>query len=362
MVPTPPANAAAFVPGEDPTRVGGRRLVACAIDVGLGVVLYVVLFILLSQKAPVATWVGHTTNICAGRRFNCATFGHRYIDGGRRAVMQFVVLAYLVGVFVIQRGLTGSTLGTRALGIATVGHDGEPIGPARALWRSVAGIVDYLPCCLPIVGIVTIFATTGHRRVGDLAARSVVVDRRHVGAPILVPGLDTGVAAGPATFGDPPVPLPSGPPTGPIPPVPPVSPVGSPTGPPVGAFEPPVGPAGPAPSGPPTGPGGPDAPSATATWPAASDTPGWAAAAAPASPPETPPILPTVTPGAQPYSPPVPPSAEAPAPGSPSATPPPPADPTQPQWDAERGAYIQWDPIDQRWMQFDQATQAWHPI
>ena len=41
----------------------------------------------------------------------------------------------------------------------------------------MAGIVDYLPCCCPSWASSTIFATTGHRRVGDMAARSLVVDR-----------------------------------------------------------------------------------------------------------------------------------------------------------------------------------------
>jgi hypothetical protein len=309
------------VPGEDPTRVGGRRIVAAIIDLGILVVLYVLLFAVLSRRAPVATWVGRGSNICAGRGISCATFGHRYIDGPRRFLLQLLSLAYLVGVFVLQRGLTGSTLGTRLLGIVTVGEDGKPIGPLRALGRSVAGIVDYIPCCLPIVGIVTIFATTGHRRVGDMAARSLVVPRGYEGSPIVVPGLGTGVVAPAPGYAVTTVP--------PVPPVPPVS----------------------------STPPAPVAPGPTATWPAAADTPGWAAATPPASPPESP-----AAPGAQPYSPPVPPAASAPAPGTPSATPPAPADPTQPQWDAERGAYIQWDQVGQRWMQFDQASQQWGPI
>ena len=310
---------------------------ACAIDVGLGIVIYILLFILLSRRAPLDTFVGRASNVCDGRRF-CNSFGHRYVDGGRRAVMQLVMLAYLVGVFVLQRGFTGSTLGTRIMGVVTVGHDGQPIGPLRALWRSVAGIVDYLPCCLPIVGIATIFATTGHRRVGDMAARSLVVGRAHLGSPILVPGLDTGVVAGPAAFGVPPAPA--------VPPVPPSS--SPPAGSPPGSYP-------------------PAAPAPTAAYPTA--TPPWETAPASATPPAGPPgdlapltPTPSATPGVQPYSPPVPPAAGAPAPGSPSATPPPPADPTQPQWDADRRAYIQWDQIGQRWMQFDQATQEWRPI
>jgi hypothetical protein len=61
---------------------------------------------------------------------------------------------------------------------AVLGEDGHPLGIGRATLRSVAGAVDYLPCCLPIVGIVTISATPNHQRVGDLAAGSIVVDAR----------------------------------------------------------------------------------------------------------------------------------------------------------------------------------------
>lgn len=226
MIPTPPATPPPPVAGGDPTRVGGRRVVACLVDVGLLVVLYSILFIVLSRQAPVATWVGRSSNICVGRGVSCAAFGHRYVDGGRRFVLQLFALTYLVGVFVLQRGLTGSTLGTRLASLVTVGHDGQPLGPLRALLRSVAGIVDYLPCCFPLVGIVTIFATTGHRRVGDMAASSLVVDRRLLGTPIRVPGLDdpTGGVGAAATAPGPPTAAWAAATTGSTPPVQPYQP------------------------------------------------------------------------------------------------------------------------------------------
>ena len=85
----------------------------------------------------------------------------RYVAGGRWLVLTLVWLAYLVGVFVFQRGLTGRTVGTMLTGVAVVGPDGRPLGPAKALLRSVAGVVDYLPCCLPLVGFVTVLASPG---------------------------------------------------------------------------------------------------------------------------------------------------------------------------------------------------------
>ncbi len=100
-----------------------------------------------------------------------------------------VQLAYLIGVFVLQRGITGRTLGMNAFGLVTVNEQGQPLGPGMALVRSLAGIVDYFPCCFPLVGTITIFTTTGHRRVGDMAAKSFVVARAYAGQPIFVPGL-----------------------------------------------------------------------------------------------------------------------------------------------------------------------------
>jgi hypothetical protein len=89
-----------------------------------------------------------------------------------------LAVSYLILVFILQRGLTGRTVGSMLFAFAVLGQDGRPIGVGRAVLRSLAGAVDYLPCCIPIVGIVTIGATPSHQRVGDLAAGSIVVDAR----------------------------------------------------------------------------------------------------------------------------------------------------------------------------------------
>jgi uncharacterized RDD family membrane protein YckC len=178
----------AYPGASDPTAVGGKRIVACIIDRGLGLVLYVVMFFVLSKPVPTIVTYGNNYDYCAGRSF-CQNFGNRYLSGGALTLVVVVQLAYLIGVFVLQRGLTGRTLGMDALGIVTVDAQGRPLGPGKALVRSVAGIVDYLPCCFPLVGTITIFTTTGHRRVGDMAASSFVVPRANAGQPVVVPGL-----------------------------------------------------------------------------------------------------------------------------------------------------------------------------
>jgi uncharacterized RDD family membrane protein YckC len=186
----------AFEVPTDPTAVIAKRYVAAVIDVGLGLVLYWGLFFVLSKPAP--RYYTFTSNPCLGRTA-CSHVGDRYVQGGALMLLLLVGLAYMLGVFVIQRGLTGRTLGTSAMGLVTVDGQGHPLGIGGALVRSLAGIVDYVPCCwiLPVVGIVTSASTKGHRRVGDLAARSFVVDKQFVGQPIVVPGIVPASPGGP---------------------------------------------------------------------------------------------------------------------------------------------------------------------
>jgi hypothetical protein len=94
------------------------------------------------------------------------------------------------------------------MGVRVVNDQGRPPGIGRALVRSVAGVVDYIPCCFPLVGLILVFTTKGHRRVGDMAAGTYVVDKAAVGRPVTLdgaPGAPVGpygtVAAGPSGAG-----------------------------------------------------------------------------------------------------------------------------------------------------------------
>jgi uncharacterized RDD family membrane protein YckC len=91
--------------------------------------------------------------------------------------------------FVILQGITGASVGKLLVGLRVVKHDGEICGVGRALVRSVLLIVDGI--CFAIVGLLTSFLTKGHRRVGDMAASTLVVRKEQVGRPVMVPGLTT---------------------------------------------------------------------------------------------------------------------------------------------------------------------------
>src|SRR5215471_7913492 len=174
-------------PAADPTAVGGRRIAAAVIDVGLAWVIWAVLFIALSKQAPSSVSI---RDVCAAR--TCMNVGHRYVGNGGRLIVWGVFWLYLLLTCVVQRGLTGKTLGTSILGISTVDAEGQPLGVGMALVRSLAGSVDYLPCCLPIVGFVLVLVGS-HRRVGDLAARSYVVRTDDAGRPLAVVAAPTPV-------------------------------------------------------------------------------------------------------------------------------------------------------------------------
>ncbi len=94
-----------------------------------------------------------------------------------------------VALLVILQGLTGWTPGKLLLGIRCVREDGRACGVLKALVRWLLWIVDGFPYFLPLVGFIVGLTTVGHRRVGDMAAKTFVVRRAAMGSPIVVPGL-----------------------------------------------------------------------------------------------------------------------------------------------------------------------------
>src|SRR5690606_6755930 len=60
------------------------------------------------------------------------------VEDGDATLLSVLQLAYMIGIFVVMRGLTGATPGTLALGIRTVNAEGRPIGIGAGFIRSVA--------------------------------------------------------------------------------------------------------------------------------------------------------------------------------------------------------------------------------
>jgi uncharacterized RDD family membrane protein YckC len=193
----------------DPTAVVGRRLLAALIDFAIGAAIGTALFMALADSYDTLGFVG--CDDVAQPNF-CVSSGSEMtvVEGGPAWLMIAAWLAWSTGIYVVMRGLTGKTPGTAALGVAVVDEHGRPPGIGKALVRSLAGIVDYIPCCVPLVGVITVAATKSHQRVGDLAARTYCVDKRAVGLPVTgspAPGAPVGAygvaATPPAPAGQP---------------------------------------------------------------------------------------------------------------------------------------------------------------
>ncbi len=72
---------------------------------------------------------------------------------------------------------SGATPGKRALGLRVVHDDGTPVGLPASLIRNLLRVVDFLPAFYG-VGLVSTLVDRDFRRLGDLAAGTLVVHQR----------------------------------------------------------------------------------------------------------------------------------------------------------------------------------------
>lgn len=419
-------------PATDPTAVMGRRTLAWIADLLLYGAIIAAGFASMAEYVEIPAGVADE-EACELLREQqgdlpacLAADGRAYLLDTDEAGAQTLLSVGYSAFFVILQGVTGGSPGKLLFGLRVVDQYGKRCGIGRSLGRTVMWAIDAAPWLLPLVGPITAFTSTGHRRVGDLAAGTYVVSSSSVGAPVM-PGTAP-APAGQHAWGAPPPPGQGWGATTAPPPAPPTSPPSA---------------AAPTPSmfdQPPSRPGdgrwdsGNDAdldldfrdldvPAATETADEAPPTvdadPEWSRTpdlavepppavqdldrAADADLPEEPedptwaaPTLPEVDDPSTGWEPPGDPAADWSPPsgpeGEPAATQPPAtpqpapfaapgAEPGQappeaeaarpepvrhelppPQWDTARGTYIQWDPNRQAWLQWDDARQQWKPI
>lgn len=82
----------------------------------------------------------------------------------------------------------GHTPGKRALGIRVVQDTGRPITANAAAVRNLVRFVDFVVPLGPLAGVILVFAHRSHKRLGDMAAGTIVV-RERVAAWGLAPSL-----------------------------------------------------------------------------------------------------------------------------------------------------------------------------
>jgi uncharacterized RDD family membrane protein YckC len=89
-------------------------------------------------------------------------------------IVLFLMEWFYPVVFEVQRG--GATPGKRRLGLAVLHRDGTPVGWTASLVRNLVRFVDFLPVAYGF-GLLTMLADREFRRLGDLAAGTLVVHR-----------------------------------------------------------------------------------------------------------------------------------------------------------------------------------------
>lgn len=328
----PPTPYPASQPA-DPTNVMGRRTLAWLIDL---ILFFGLVGVLFSQLAVQDTFGntcqqlqdGNITNVCMSLNDDAV-----YLDNASDStILNLFSLGWFVGVFILLQGFTGGSPGKLICGLRVVDKNGRRCGPIKSMIRSMLWVVDAAPWFIPgLVGFVTGLTSTGHRRVGDMAASTYVVAKSSVGTPISVGGA-TGIPnyapTGPqSAYGTAWAPNPA-------------APVSTPMGQPTWDSPPPM-----------------PQPQQQVPQPWSTAVTGSAAAEAPPPLPDASasPDIPAIP--DLPHSPDVPDTTDATAVAHTA-----PASAPEPQWDAARNTYIQWDAAAGHWLAWDDATQRWNPI
>jgi uncharacterized RDD family membrane protein YckC len=195
----PPVDHQPFVIGSwnDPTGVMGRRIGAFALDALLGLLLTLLAILAtggLTEERGATSCTQFPGTLCLA-------LDQRVVTGTTATTWSILLvpLLYALVFSVVVQGLTGATPGKAVFGVRVVDAEGRRPGLGRAAARTVLLLVDLLPCCLPLVGLLTASTSAGHRRVGDMVATTFVLDRRDAGRPLERPV----PAAAPAPYAPP---------------------------------------------------------------------------------------------------------------------------------------------------------------
>lgn len=187
---------------DDPTDVVGRRVGAHLIDSAVSLVWAVpslVVGLVMGFKHGVRTAYDTEDAAVAGCQKMAETGMPWCFPSGTEvltlSVPTFVVVVMAMTIpltlilFVLLPSRTGWTPGKLACGIRVVND--TTFGPAgfwRQALRQLAWWVDHILPGLPV--LVIVHKSKGHRRLGDMAARTLVVGKEHWKQPVPVPGVN----------------------------------------------------------------------------------------------------------------------------------------------------------------------------
>jgi uncharacterized RDD family membrane protein YckC len=78
--------------------------------------------------------------------------------------------------YIVFEAIVGYTPGKGVLGLVVTKENGEKIGWKEAIIRNVLRVIDILPTAY-IVGAISISGTNKSQRIGDIAAKTLVLDQ-----------------------------------------------------------------------------------------------------------------------------------------------------------------------------------------
>ncbi|TML18649.1 MAG: RDD family protein [Actinobacteria bacterium] len=204
--------ATPVMPAGDPTAVVGRRIGAAVIN---GVILFIVLVFvarvvvdLKREDLPPGISGSQACDLLRGRQgINFRASSNDKVVYSENSSAGWLVVGIPLLVWFAMSGLlqgaTGANIGKHIVGLRVIKKDTGRLasfGPNILRW--VVGVLD-AGCCFPI-GLVMIATTKGHRRLGDMAANTLVVGKDSVGVTPVVPGLTAPQFTGPYATGYPP--------------------------------------------------------------------------------------------------------------------------------------------------------------
>src|ERR1035437_7266813 len=100
------------------------------------------------------------------------------------ALVIFIVFLLFWGYFTLFEAFwNGRTPGKRVARIRVIQRSGRAIGLFESMARNLVRYVDFLPFFYG-VGVIAVFVTRQHQRLGDLAAGTLVVRDRQVETPL----------------------------------------------------------------------------------------------------------------------------------------------------------------------------------
>lgn len=88
----------------------------------------------------------------------------------------FLWIAIALTYFIVQEGLQGTTLGKRVMRLKVVKEDGAPIDWQASIARNVLRLIDGF--LFYLVGAIVIRVSKRKQRLGDMAAKTIVVSAR----------------------------------------------------------------------------------------------------------------------------------------------------------------------------------------